>query len=496
MKTPMHDSRSESGFALIEVIVSAAVLAIVALAVLSGLDAANGASAREKARAVGASLAEQDQERLRTLAIETIGNPPQQPDVTVDGVDLQGPARSPSGSRTMSTGRRHVAPRAARCEYVHITTTVTSSIVGKRIKPITIDSLVAPTTKWAEGHGTLGVKVVDRSASKGVPDIVVRAASTAYTPTAETTDANGCVVFDSVPIGTYTITLNTPGYIDRDGNQLTQTTMVVVRKKVSFATMSYDKSTSATVGVTTHIPDKVYDAARVKPSKASTVSAVNGASVGFVKTWTPSDPGDLSHRRRDVPVRRELLLVLHRRVQVRVPGHLPHRLLQPDQRRGHAAVRSREPRPVGAVRQPPFNIRILRGRNSTFTDGTIAVYATLKRPTGSTDACPEPVYKLTTTAWPSSTSGWGAEPEAGGHWVSQGTAFDPGMPFGVYSICLRDNGQGLDVRQRLRQHEPGRSADDASRSQARRIPTRGPRPSARTPSDARPASLRTRHDAA
>jgi hypothetical protein len=93
------------------------------------------------------------------------------------------------------------------------------------------------------------------------------------------------------------------------------------------------------------------------------------------------------------------------------------------------------------VRQPPFNIRILRGRNATFTDGTIDVYATLKRPTGSTDSCAEPVYKLTTAAWPA--SGWDTEPEAGGHWVTQaGTDFDPGMPFGRYSICLRDNGRG------------------------------------------------------
>ena len=75
MKNPMDDSRtlrSESGFALIEVIVAAAVLAIVALAVLSGIDAASSTSAREKARAVAASLAEQDQERLRAMTYEQI----------------------------------------------------------------------------------------------------------------------------------------------------------------------------------------------------------------------------------------------------------------------------------------------------------------------------------------------------------------------------------------------------------------------------------------
>ena len=73
MKNSMDDSRtlrSESGFALIEVIVAAAVLAIVALAVLSGIDAASSTSAREKARAVAASLAEQDQERMRSYRFD------------------------------------------------------------------------------------------------------------------------------------------------------------------------------------------------------------------------------------------------------------------------------------------------------------------------------------------------------------------------------------------------------------------------------------------
>ena len=56
----------QDGYALIEVIVSAAVLAIVALAVLSGIDGATASTARERARAIAGSLAEKDQERLRS----------------------------------------------------------------------------------------------------------------------------------------------------------------------------------------------------------------------------------------------------------------------------------------------------------------------------------------------------------------------------------------------------------------------------------------------
>src|SRR4051795_8608565 len=86
MKASMESPRSEAGFALIEVIVAAAVLAMVALAVLSGIDGAQSASAREKARAVASNLAEQDQERLRAMPVEILRNPPQSGDITVDGV--------------------------------------------------------------------------------------------------------------------------------------------------------------------------------------------------------------------------------------------------------------------------------------------------------------------------------------------------------------------------------------------------------------------------
>src|ERR1700742_1919121 len=82
----LRSPRSEAGFALVEVIVAAAVLAIVALAVLSGIDGATAASAREKARAVAANLAEQDQERMRSMPVEVLRNPPQSGTIKIDGV--------------------------------------------------------------------------------------------------------------------------------------------------------------------------------------------------------------------------------------------------------------------------------------------------------------------------------------------------------------------------------------------------------------------------
>src|SRR4051812_4337123 len=97
----MHHFRrsNESGFAMIEVIVSAAVLAMLALAVLSGIDGASRATGREKARSVAATLAEQDQERLRshqfyTLVALAAGLPPPHP-LPGEGVESQVKSRPP-----------------------------------------------------------------------------------------------------------------------------------------------------------------------------------------------------------------------------------------------------------------------------------------------------------------------------------------------------------------------------------------------------------------
>ena len=56
-------------------------------------------------------------------------------------------------------------------EYMHITSTVTSTIVGAQHRArLQIDSLVAPSVAFSTTHGTLGVKVVDRT-GVGLPGV-------------------------------------------------------------------------------------------------------------------------------------------------------------------------------------------------------------------------------------------------------------------------------------------------------------------------------------
>ena len=117
---------------MIEVIVAAAVLAIVALAVLSGIDGATSSTTREKARAIAANLAEQDQERLRAMPVDQLRDPPQTGDTVVDGVTYN--VKSEAKFITDDFGGEPTCGSAStQVQYLHIVTTVTSAVVGKRI---------------------------------------------------------------------------------------------------------------------------------------------------------------------------------------------------------------------------------------------------------------------------------------------------------------------------------------------------------------------------
>src|SRR3954452_17569560 len=157
-----HRFRSEAGFALVEALISAVVLAIVALAVLSGIDGANASSAREKARAVASNLAEQDQERMRGMTVEQLAAVPQVAPITIDTATYK--IKSAAAWVTDDQGGTPSCGNTSnRSEYLHVTTTVTSNIVGARIPAVKIDSLVSPSVAYSQTHGSLGVKIVDRN---------------------------------------------------------------------------------------------------------------------------------------------------------------------------------------------------------------------------------------------------------------------------------------------------------------------------------------------
>jgi Tfp pilus assembly protein PilV len=77
---------AQRGFALIEVVVSAALLMVVAGGVLAGIEGPSRISGKNDARSQASTLAQQDQERMRALPFNSLVGYTQTTPVTVGGI--------------------------------------------------------------------------------------------------------------------------------------------------------------------------------------------------------------------------------------------------------------------------------------------------------------------------------------------------------------------------------------------------------------------------
>ena len=217
LSTSSASRDSQAGFALMEAVIAAAVLMIVILGVLKGLDTANRSSGREKARAVAAALTEQDQERLRSFRAVDLSNYEETRSVDVNNVSYTIDSKA-EWVRDSTGGTESCNNSTTQADYMRVVTTTSSGLVATPIAPITMASLVAaPIGAFGTNQGTLGVQVNDRDGA-GVPGMPVTITGPA-TVTNETNSV-GCAIFAYVPVGNYTARLNEAGWVDQGGATL------------------------------------------------------------------------------------------------------------------------------------------------------------------------------------------------------------------------------------------------------------------------------------
>jgi Tfp pilus assembly protein PilV len=238
------DLASERGWALLETLVSAVLLVVVALAVMSSMDVASRTSAANKGRTVASSLAEQDQERMRAMTIQQLSNYHTTADPLVGANTYHVDSRSEWVNDT--TGNVASCSDTGQASYVRISTTVTSSVVGRDTKPVTMRGIVAPPVgSLGPSQGTLAVKVTDRN---GAPVEGLPVALSGTTTLSDNTNALGCAVFGYIPAGagtSYTVTLNAISWVNQNDDQLSQKNPTVTPGNVTVQPMTYDRAGSA-----------------------------------------------------------------------------------------------------------------------------------------------------------------------------------------------------------------------------------------------------------
>ena len=200
---------------LIEVMVGALVLAITTTAVLNGLDGAQKTGGRNKARSVAAALAEQDQERMRSMPVADllplVNTPYTRP------VAVKGATYTVTSSASYATDPGSASTGCSATAKTQTNLRILSSVTSPSTRgTVDVVGLVTPpaSSGYASGQGRLIVKVFDRD------DVGIANATVALSGTgsfSEETNASGCAVFPFVPSGNYTAAIEKFGHVGWDG---------------------------------------------------------------------------------------------------------------------------------------------------------------------------------------------------------------------------------------------------------------------------------------
>lgn len=262
-----QESPAEDGFIIIEVLVSALILAIVAGAVLTLITATTRGAATQRDRAVAYDLAQADQARLRTLPISEIsGNQAE-----------KNTEHSPNGTNyTVISERVYVNNKlgTVSCtgantspDYVQLTSTVSSASM---LHPVVLQSVVSPSTGSLNGtYGNLAVSAVN---ALGEP---VSGVSVTVGTRSAISGAEGCANFASLPAKTYLVAYKGNGLITPEGlSEITRSVEVKGGETKPAPTISWDRPATLE-------PEFVYlepGTGELRPAPVDSMSVANATS--------------------------------------------------------------------------------------------------------------------------------------------------------------------------------------------------------------------------
>jgi len=197
---------SEAGDTLIEVIVAALLLGIIVVGTFTGLNSTNKSTSIARARSQADALAEQDEDRLRSLPITTLSKLETTPEAkTVEQNGAKYTVTSNARYVVDSTATTSCASTALSAEYIETTSTVTATILNGH--SVVETGIVSPPPDTA-----LVVQVTGPS-GEAVPGMEVQA--TGPSNGLALTSASGCAILALKP-GEYAVNVHKAGYVDQN----------------------------------------------------------------------------------------------------------------------------------------------------------------------------------------------------------------------------------------------------------------------------------------
>lgn len=396
--------RSDAGFALIEVVVSALILAVATGGVVKLLTASGRAEAQERNKAQAYALAQEDQARMRAMRIPALLT-------SVKGAPRQVTVGKTTYTVTSTASFINATSENTGCgvgtssdDYLKVASEVTWATRGG-FPPIKLHSIINPPGGSLDpGKGTLVINTVN---AKEEPVSGVGVAGTGAGTFSGSTDSKGCIRFTDLNAGKYTLTTTKAGgYVDEDGNPPGARQISVVGAASNTITIMYDIAGSAEVNFTTRTSASN---SALRATKAEGIVLVHNGMTAQQKLFKSSPLSTLQEK-------------------VKATNLFPFKT-------AYAVYASGCLRQSSESSSPPYaSVTVSPGANATAAVQIPALFLTVRKssPSGNLNAsgakvriddtdpeCTGSLIRNTTTTSTTPT----------------GTLSDPGLPWGTYQIC-------------------------------------------------------------
>jgi hypothetical protein len=403
---------------------AAAVLVLVVLGVLAALDSVSRTAGANKARTVAATLAEEDQERLRGMATADIDAELFESDeIPVGNVTYTVTSRA-EWVRDATGETVSCSTESGQASYMRITSTVTSPATGGAVKPVVLSSIVAPRA-GAASQGTLAVRVKNAA---GQPVMNLPVQSIGPMTRTEVTNEAGCAVFGLLDPGSYVVRLNTGGWVDKAGTQIPTQSATVTQGNVSTLEFTYDKASSVNVQVKTRV-----NGAWIDDESTGVIAANTGIPPSGFREFKPQPPGTLNATTFALtglfPFPDGYTIY-----SGTCPGADPARYV-PDYYENYPGVVTLAPGVPGgtiSVLEPAINLKVTRGGNEA-TAPLVSHPLSLAFAYVKTPGCTSTPLEFER--------------------IVDGKLQNPGAPFGEYEVCVQD-GQGRSAKATVLNGDP------------------------------------------
>ncbi|MFZ4585736.1 MAG: type IV pilus modification PilV family protein [Acidimicrobiia bacterium] len=241
-----RDGRDEAGFSLLELIVAMTVFAIFSTGVYGMINSGITLARNDKNRSIAANLASQEMDKVRAADFTTLPVGLVSSTQSVDGALYTVQRESEWVARNTTTSPCDSA--GATPSYLRVSVKVSWSAMGG-VDPVESNTVVRPPVgAYDPNAGHIAVKILDRDAAPSVAQ-PVRVVGTGVNAVISTT-SDGCAFFGYLNPGTYTVSLSTAGYVDRQGASNPSQSVGVFSGQVSSVGFDYDESASLAVSIT------------------------------------------------------------------------------------------------------------------------------------------------------------------------------------------------------------------------------------------------------